>query len=191
MHTTDTILEKVLDTIKEYADKAHDRQMRKYTPERYIVHPVRVMRTCMEYTADLPVLAAALLHDVLEDTPVTQEEMLHFLLTVMTKEEAEKTMALVVDLTDVYVKKDFPKLNRRARKAKETERLKDTSPLSQTIKYADIIDNCNEIVTHDPGFARVFLYECRNNLKVLDKGDPSLYLQALATVNAAISQLRR
>ncbi|WP_297333190.1 hypothetical protein [Flavobacterium sp.] len=37
--------EEILHRIREYADDAHGSQMRKYTPERYIVHPVRVMET--------------------------------------------------------------------------------------------------------------------------------------------------
>jgi (p)ppGpp synthase/HD superfamily hydrolase len=61
--------EKILAAITDFADIAHGSQMRKYTPERYIVHPARVMRLCQEYTDDVTVLAAALLHDVLEDTP--------------------------------------------------------------------------------------------------------------------------
>lgn len=57
-------MEEVLEQIRDFADKAHGEQMRKYTPERYIVHPVRVMKICREYTDDITVLAAALLHDV-------------------------------------------------------------------------------------------------------------------------------
>ena len=60
-----------LEKIRHFADQAHGGQLRKYTPERYIVHPVRVMETLKKYTDDLTVLAAALLHDVLEDTTTT------------------------------------------------------------------------------------------------------------------------
>ena len=183
-------MEQVLETIKQYADEAHGSQMRKYTPERYIVHPVRVMETCRKYTNDTAVLAAALLHDVLEDTPVTRQQLYEFLVSVVPHGEADRIISLVVDLTDVYVKKDFPKLNRRTRKAKENERISKTQPDSQTIKYADIIDNCNEIVVHDPDFARVFLFECRANLKVIDKGNRELYQLAKETVDKAIQSIK-
>jgi len=63
-------MDKVLEQVKDFADKAHGDQLRKYTPDRYIVHPMRVMLICQEYTDDSQILAAALLHDVLEDTPV-------------------------------------------------------------------------------------------------------------------------
>ncbi|MBD0255325.1 MAG: metal-dependent phosphohydrolase, partial [Cytophagales bacterium] len=54
-------METALTTITAFADRAHGQQMRRYTPERYIVHPVRVMELCREYTTDEAVLAAALL----------------------------------------------------------------------------------------------------------------------------------
>jgi guanosine-3',5'-bis(diphosphate) 3'-pyrophosphohydrolase len=58
------------------------------------------------------------------------------------------------------------------------ERMQSTSRDAQTIKYADIIDNCREIVDHDPSFARVFLGECRTMLKKIKFGDPELYREA-------------
>jgi guanosine-3',5'-bis(diphosphate) 3'-pyrophosphohydrolase len=183
-------MEKVLEKITEFADKAHGDQMRKYTPERYIVHPLRVMEMCRQYTSDLAILAAAILHDVLEDTPVTQKEMLEFLCTVMDPGNAKKTMKLVVELTDEFVKSAYPSFNRRKRKAMETERLIKTSPDSQTIKYADIYDNCLEIVKHDRHFARVFLSECKNILSKLDKGNPDLWKKAMQIVDAGIKQLK-
>jgi guanosine-3',5'-bis(diphosphate) 3'-pyrophosphohydrolase len=183
-------MEETLKKIIEFADQAHAEQMRKYTPERYIVHPVRVMEMCREYTDDLPLLAAAILHDVLEDTPVTAKDLHVFLETLMTTEEADRTVKLVKELTDEFVKSAYPHLNRRKRKAMETERLIKTSPDSQTIKYADIYDNCKEIVTHDPHFAKVFLSECKNILKHLDKGNPLLWEQAKEMVEKGITLLK-
>jgi (p)ppGpp synthase/HD superfamily hydrolase len=144
------------------------------------------MKMCAEYNDSLPVLAAALLHDVLEDTPVTRNELHAYLLTEMSRADADKTIDLVVELTDVYVKKDYPKMNRRTRKGKEQDRMAVTSAEAQTIKYADIIDNCKEITKEDPDFANVFLRECKALLKRMDKGDKELYEKALNTVNSAM-----
>ena len=99
-------MEKILLQIKDFAGKAHGEQMRKYTLERYIVHPVRVMEMCGQYTNDITILSAALLHDVLEDTPVTKEDIHEFLLTLMDPTQAERTIRMVIDLTDVFIKKD-------------------------------------------------------------------------------------
>ena len=184
-------MDEMLESIIAFADKAHGEQMRKYAPDRYIVHPVRVMNTCRRVTDDPCILAAAILHDVLEDTPVRKGELMDFLQTVMPRAQAQRTLELVVDLTDVYVKKDYPRLNRRARKAKELERLEKTSPDSQTIKYADIIDNTREIIAHDPDFAKVFLQECRANLKKLDKGNKELHAEAVRLVEEGIAMLKK
>lgn len=174
------ILEKVI----AFTDAAHGGQTRKYTPDRYIVHPVRVMEMLKDYTTDVSVLAAALMHDVLEDTPVKEEELHLFLVTLMGEERAERTVLLVKELTDVYVKAAYPGHNRRQRKAMELERLAKTSPEAQTIKYADIIDNCREIVTHDPSFALIFLSECSALLKRMRNGDAGLYEKARELVSA-------
>ena len=53
-----------------YAYKAHDGVVRK-TGEPYITHPVSVACVLAELHMDTPTILAALLHDVVEDTPVT------------------------------------------------------------------------------------------------------------------------
>jgi (p)ppGpp synthase/HD superfamily hydrolase len=183
-------MQEILDKIIAYTDEAHNEQMRKYTPERYIVHPVRVMNTCREYTNDMTVHAAAILHDVLEDTPVTPNELLEFLTTLMSHAEAERTLALVVELTDVYVKDKYPKWNRRKRKAKEQDRMSATSADAQTIKYADIMDNCAEIVNHDADFAPLFLHECKALMQRMNRGNRELYDRALAVVEKGLALIK-
>ena len=54
---------------------AHRNQRRKFEDAPYMVHPIRVARIVAEYTDDANVIAAAMMHDVLEDTDVTAEEM--------------------------------------------------------------------------------------------------------------------
>jgi guanosine-3',5'-bis(diphosphate) 3'-pyrophosphohydrolase len=183
-------MDAVLEQIKDFADRAHDGQQRKYTPERYIVHPVRVMEICREYSQELPVLAAALLHDVLEDTPVSKEQLHQFLASVMNAEDADLTLKLVVELTDVFIKKDYPQWNRKKRKAMETERIAHTSSRSQTVKYADMLDNCREIVEHDPDFGRRFLNECRTLLEAAGQGNAGLRSRAIKAVDEGLEKLQ-
>lgn len=176
-------MESLLKVVTEFADNAHADQKRKYTPDSYIVHPVRVMEILKEYTTDIAILFAALLHDVLEDTPVTKDEILIFLLSVTDRTTAERTINLVVELTDVYIKKDYPSLNRRRRKDLEIERISKVSADAQTIKYADIMDNCKEIRKYDPSFAKVFIRECKAQLKVMVKGNPELKQRAVEALD--------
>ncbi|MCL1124634.1 bifunctional GTP diphosphokinase/guanosine-3',5'-bis pyrophosphate 3'-pyrophosphohydrolase [Shewanella surugensis] len=62
--------------IKAYkvAHAAHEGQMRT-SGEPYITHPVAVARILAEMRLDHETLMAALLHDTIEDTPVTREEL--------------------------------------------------------------------------------------------------------------------
>ena len=168
-------MEPILEKIKDFADQAHGEQMRRYSNDRYIVHPVRVMETCRAFTNDTAVLAAALLHDVLEDTPITAEELKSFLLTVMKPGQAERTVHIVKELTDVFTKSRYPHYNRRKRKRKEADRLEKTSGEAHTIKYADIIDNAPETSEKDPDFAKTFLFEYKELLKRITKGEQQLY----------------
>ena len=177
--------------IQQSADRAHGEQMRKYSNDRYIVHPIRVMETCMNYTSKTALLAAALLHDVLEDTAVTETELLHYLETLMDTEAAHETLNLVVELTDVYIKEAYPHLNRKQRKERETERIEETSADAQTIKYADILDNCKEITAADPNFAPRFLKECMTILQAAPKGNSELYRLVYNSVQTEIHSLKR
>lgn len=56
------------------ARNAHEGQTRS-TGEPYIIHPVAVSRILAEMRLDIETLQAALLHDVIEDTEVTKEEL--------------------------------------------------------------------------------------------------------------------
>ena len=179
----------IVEKVRAFATRAHEGQMRKYADEPYIRHPERVMKTCETHTDAVHILCAALLHDVLEDTTVTEKEMFSFLEDISDTQTANKIMSLVIDLTDVFVKKDYPQWNRRKRKALELERLEKTSPDSQTVKYADIIDNTNDIVGNGDGFAVVFLRECRTVLKKMDKGNSELYAQALSSVDKGLENI--
>lgn len=181
--------DEILRRIKDFADQAHGEQMRKYTPERYIVHPIQVMEICSEYTNNITILAAALLHDVLEDTPTGEKEVLAFLLEILPEAQAKRALQLTVELTDQYTKAAYPQLNRRARKEKEHERSAQTSPDAQTIKYADIISNSIDIAKHDKHFGPKFLWEVRSLLRKMDKGNPELYKRAVETVEGCLLTL--
>lgn len=181
--------EETLQYVRDFADNAHGNQVRKYTGERYIQHPLRVMELVKEFHPETEVLAAALLHDVLEDTPATAEEMQTALLRVMPTEQAEKTLQLVIDLTDIFIKKTYPRLNRRTRKDKEATRLAGINPEAQSVKYADIIDNVTDIMREDADFANVYVREAKKMLLEMKAGHPSLREKALALVDKCLREL--
>ncbi|MBM7868074.1 RelA/SpoT family protein [Heliobacterium gestii] len=71
----------------EYADEAHTGQLRK-SGEPYIYHPMAVAYILADLELDVATIAACLLHDVVEDTPVTREQL---------EKEFGSEVALMVD----------------------------------------------------------------------------------------------
>ena len=134
-----------------FAAKAHAGQKRKYTGEPYIVHPIAVSDRVRMAGGNANMVAAALLHDVLEDTDATAQQVLE-----ITNQEV---LSLVVELTDQYTKEFYPELNRKVRKALEADRLAAASVQAKMIKLADMADNTATITQHDPAFAKVYLRE--------------------------------
>lgn len=178
-----------IERVEAYARKAHTGQKRKYRDEDYIEHPIRVMQICRSYTDDESVLQAALLHDVIEDTPVSISELNEFLIE-LDPVTAARVLRLVLELTDGYTSDKYPSWNREKRKKLETIRLSGISPKAQTIKYADIIDNCTDIVTTGSDFAPRYLREAEDILHHTPRGNQELYRKALDTVYECQQQLR-
>ncbi|NJW54729.1 HD domain-containing protein, partial [Salinimicrobium oceani] len=97
-----------------FATEAHGEQQRKFTNELYIEHPKRVAEIVKTVPHTPEMICAAYLHDVVEDTPVEIEEI---------KEKfGAKVAQLVGELTDEFMKVNYPHLNRKARKQNEVER---------------------------------------------------------------------
>ena len=59
----------------EFAAKAHRMQLRKGTNLPYIVHPLRVATILLENGCSAAAVIAGILHDTVEDTPVTLREI--------------------------------------------------------------------------------------------------------------------
>jgi len=118
-------------------------------------------------TDDEQVIAAAYLHDVVEDTPVTLEHLREVF--------GERVSNLVYWLTDKSKPQDG---NRRTRKAIDRDHIAAAPSEAQTIKLADIIDNTQSILTHDAAFARVYLFEKALLLDVMTKSHQGLMQRA-------------
>jgi (p)ppGpp synthase/HD superfamily hydrolase len=165
-----------------YAISAHARvnHLRKYTLQPYDVHLSSVARLVEEAGGDPAMVAAAWLHDVVEDTPATFDDI--------EREFGTDVAILVRELTDVSTPGDG---NRAARKAIDRGHFAAASARGKSVKLADVIDNCEDICRHDPGFGRIYLAELRTLLEVLKEGDAALYARAAAKVAECSERLAR
>ena len=167
--------------VLEFATMAHSGQKRKYSDDDYIIHPIAVAELVAKKGGDTNQVLAALLHDVVEDTPFKVTDIYSMLLDKgFSTEDAEDVTQLVYELTDVYTKEKYPDLNRAKRKAKEAERLGASSARGQFIKACDMIDNTTSIVDNDPGFAKVYLREKGELARKLNKIPHSLFSELMA-----------
>lgn len=158
--------------VETFAAIAHQWQTRKYTGEPYITHPAAVVALVQSVPHTPEMIAAAWLHDTVEDTDTTLDDV--------RAEFGDAVADLVEMLTDVSRPEDG---NRAARKALDREHIAKASPDAKTVKLADLIDNSRSIMAHDPQFARVYLAEKRLLLDVLTEGDPTLYAMARRIVD--------
>lgn len=149
-----------------FAADAHRTQVRKYTGEPYINHPVAVAaivegvyKRFSEPVRNVAT-ASAYLHDVVEDCDVTLSQINDLF--------GPRVAENVFWLTDVSKPEDG---NREFRKKLDRMHSSGGTRMAQTIKLADLIDNTESIVKHDPNFAKVYLREKALLLDVMGGGE--------------------
>ena len=147
-------------------------QRRKYTDRAVHCTPYPCCWHCCKFGGTDEMIAAAYLHDVVEDTGVSIEDILDMFGSVV---------AVIVDgLTDVSKPEDG---NRAVRKAMDRQHSADATWAVQFVKCADIIDNAADIGDNDPSFNVVYRKEMAALLEVLDKvKDEPIYAAAVKAV---------
>jgi GTP diphosphokinase / guanosine-3',5'-bis(diphosphate) 3'-diphosphatase len=137
MNNPDTTITQLLHAIT-FAEEAHRGQVRKGEGNRpYIGHPLAVMHTLWQHgVRETAVLCAAVLHDVLEDTPITPAEL--------TAEFGAEIVGLVQELTD---DKSLPQAER---KRLQIVHAPHKSQGAARIKLADKLCNVRDVAQFPP-----------------------------------------
>jgi (p)ppGpp synthase/HD superfamily hydrolase len=145
-----------------FAAHAHEGQIRKYTGEPYINHPISVANTLSKFTKDVNLITAAILHDTVEDTDASPYDI--------WRNFGGDVEYLVAGVTDPEIEG-----NRKTRKAAAKDHLAQGCSRIKTLKLADLVDNTVSIVQHDKNFAKTYLAEKRELMTVLVGGNDHLY----------------
>ncbi|HNT75706.1 MAG TPA: HD domain-containing protein [Anaerolineae bacterium] len=122
-----------------FAAEKHQNQRRKgANAPPYINHLIHVATILWQSggVRDIPTLIAAVLHDILEDTPTTSAEL--------EKHFGAEVMGLVQEVTD---DKSLPK---EVRKQLQIDHAPHLSPKAKLIKLADKIDNVTDVIHNPP-----------------------------------------
>jgi GTP diphosphokinase / guanosine-3',5'-bis(diphosphate) 3'-diphosphatase len=128
----------LLSALRFSADKHRNQRRKDAAKSPYINHPIEVAETLWSVGGirELPVLIAAVLHDTVEDTNTSPEEIQrHF---------GKDVLSLVLEVTD---NKSLPK---QERKRLQIEMASHKRPLAKCIKLADFVCNLRDIDQSPP-----------------------------------------
>ena len=150
------MVETRIDHAKMWAGMHHKGQVRKYTGEPYIEHPLAVAELVKEHGLSETAIIAAILHDTVEDTGATMEDVEELF--------GEKVAEYVWYLTKPpsYVG------DRVKRKTLDRNRLSEAPEEIRIIKFFDIYHNAGSIKEHDTELWETWRYEMAMLLLAMD-----------------------
>ncbi len=126
-----------LDKAIEFAVKAHANSERRGKGFPYIVHPLEAMSIVASMTPDQELLAAAALHDTVEDTGVTVDDL--------RREFGERVAALVEAESDVFVEGLSEEASWHDRKKAAIDRLAAAPYEAKMVAMGDKLSNMRAI----------------------------------------------
>ena len=101
------------------------------------------------------------------------------------KKELERTEELISS-PDFWSQPERSQTVMQERKRLEAIRLGSISDRAQTIKYADFLNNGEDIVVQDPKFAKVYIREMAHKLELMTRGNPALRQHVIIRVLGAM-----
>lgn len=166
----------------KFAARAHAGQRRKWTDAPYIMHPARVAgRAILSPEADEAMVAAAWLHDTMEDCDVSAGVLEEFF--------GARVLSLVQWLTNASKGSMLP---RAERKKLDREKLAGAPITAKQIKLIDRIDNLRELpCTADTvGFCQLYAEESRLLVPIIAAGSPELACELLNVIGELEEKIR-
>jgi (p)ppGpp synthase/HD superfamily hydrolase len=127
----------LLDKAIVFAVKAHEGAERKGKGFPYIVHPMEAVSIAATMTNDQDLLAAAVLHDTVEDTDVTLKDV--------EREFGKRVAELVEAESDIEFEGKTREQSWRLRKEEAIERLSSASNDVKIVALADKLSNIRAI----------------------------------------------
>ena len=127
----------LLDRAIVFAVKAHANTERRGKGYPYIVHPLEAVEIVATMTPDQELLAAAALHDTVEDTEVTVEQL--------KAEFGERVASLVADESDVMPEGMTEEASWHQRKQAAIDRLSKASHDAKMVALGDKLSNMRAI----------------------------------------------
>jgi (p)ppGpp synthase/HD superfamily hydrolase len=153
----------LLEKAQKWAAEGHKGVCRKFGNIPYIVHPEAVVEIVSQFTGDTDVLAAAWLHDIVEDTDKTIDDI---------RDNFNDVIAtLVWEVSKVSGGSPHTRNNRVVMDVMHYGR---ASKWGKTIKLADAIHNLPTMIRDNKKFAPKYVSEKKFLLHYIEDGNPLL-----------------
>ncbi len=120
-----------------FATRAHAGMCRKGKTKPYILHPIEAMAIVKQFTNDEDVLAAAVLHDTVEEASVTVERL--------EKEFGHRVVELVASVSEDKGKDRQTETAWKERKQETIDRLKNADRDTKLLCLGDKLSNLREM----------------------------------------------
>ncbi len=164
-----------LDKALHFAIDAHSGVERRGKGYPYIVHPMEAVSIVATITKDQELLAAAALHDVVEDTEITEDDI--------RKEFGDRVAELVASESDLVIEGKSESESWKERKEYAIKRLKNLSKDGKIVAIGDKLSN-----------ARAMLYDYEQMGEELwnkfHVSDPKLHKWHYEGLRDAMSELK-
>jgi (p)ppGpp synthase/HD superfamily hydrolase len=141
---------------EQFAKMSHYGQVRKFTGEPYYEHPMRVALMATEFNLSINEIVTCWLHDTIEDTTATEEQIIRYF--------GNEVNSLVQELTSN---------KEESQKVGKTQylisKIKGMSNQAFTIKLLDRLDNVTNITLAPEKFAKKYYIETK---EIIDNIEP-------------------
>lgn len=159
---------------KSFAEIKHQNQYRKNTNIPYVTHPIAVAEKVMPFTQDIEVIAAAYLHDTLEDTQTTEIELEQLF--------GPRVAKLVCELTS-----DKTQIEKMGKAKYIAAKINHMSSHARLIKFCDRWDNVSDLTRTPQEFAKRYAHETEEIIRQLQITPTSTEIQIIAKIREYIN----
>ncbi|MCR4327763.1 MAG: HD domain-containing protein [Nanoarchaeota archaeon] len=152
----------VIEKAREFAKEKHKGQTRKFAGEPYFSHlenVSKIVKECAPKESKEEMIAIAFLHDILENTPTTEEEL--------EKNFGKKIASIVRELTTDKIESE--KIGKGEYLAKKLSNNRKVSDNTLLIKLADRLDNVSDLHNGKNDFVKAYAKETKHIIDAIEK----------------------
>jgi (p)ppGpp synthase/HD superfamily hydrolase len=167
-------MDELIKKARDFAELHHRNETRKFSSSPYFVHPGNVAKLMEEFKQTPEIIAAAYLHDIIENTTITYEDLL--------REFGKKVADLDLELTS-----DKNACDKSTKAQYLSKKMQIMSQDALTIKLGDRLDNVSRLFEADESFRNRYVKETIYILDNLNRPLTEIQLELIKRIKDKIS----